>query len=149
VTFDYAGSTNFEAATASAMLDDTYRVLALFNETRARQAGSPIPIQIELATASGQDVSSASVLVTAEGIAATTDTTDLVGVADPSAVGTLSAAQDAGGSNSGDLFREQGGAQPFYMFNLVTSKTMAAGTYRLYFAVAGDPLWHWVTFAIK
>jgi hypothetical protein len=35
------------------------------------------------------------------------------------------------------------------MYNLKTSPDMAAGTYRLYFQVLGDPLWHWVTFTLR
>jgi hypothetical protein len=34
------------------------------------------------------------------------------------------------------------------MYNLAIPPDLVAGTYRLYFAVAGDPLDHWVTFVV-
>ncbi len=145
VAFNYGGDLNFTAACANGSLDDTYGVLALFDQAHGKHAGSTLPIQIALGSASGHDVSSAGVSVTALGIAATTDTTDLVGVTDPSKVGTLTPAQAAGGSNPNDVFRYQGGANPFYMFNLEIPGGLSAGTYRLYFAIQGDPLDHWVT----
>jgi hypothetical protein len=81
-------------------------------------------------------------------MAATTDTTHTVGSIDPSAVGTLQSVQAAGTSNPDNIFRLQGGSQPFYMYNLQTPKGLTAGTYRLYFSVQNDPLLHWVTFSV-
>jgi hypothetical protein len=87
--------------------------------------------------------------VTAVGMAATTDTTDTVGSINPSAVGSLQPVQSDGNSNPNNVFSLQGGKQPFYQFNLKTPKDLAAGTYRLYFSISNDPLWHWVTFSIS
>ncbi len=148
VSFNYAGDANFTDASAGGSLDGTYGILALFNQGRAAHPGSTLPIQIALDTAAGQDVSSAGVTVTALGIAATADTTDLVGAVDPSAVGTLTPAQAAGGSSTDNSFLFQGGAHPSYSYNLKIPKGLAAGTYRLYFSVAGDPLDHWVLFTV-
>jgi hypothetical protein len=148
IQYDYAGSANFQDAHAVATLDLTDGILILSNQG-AREPGSTIPIQIELIAASGQDVSSPNVTVTALGIAATTDTADTTGAVDPADVGTLLAAQAAGDSNPANVFRLQGGQQLFYMYNLQTAQDMAAGTYRLYFQVQGDPLWHWVTFTLR
>ncbi len=148
VTFTYGGDKNFTAACASGSLDDTYGILALFDQTHARHAGSVLPVQLALTTVAGRDVSSAGVTVTALGITATTDTTDRVGTIDPSLLGTLTPVQSAGGSNPGNVFREQGGANPFYLYNLQIPVGLAPGTYRLYFAVQGDPLDHWVTFTV-
>lgn len=148
IAYSYAGDNNFTSASATANMDVTNGVLVLFNQSQARHAGSTIPIQIELVSASGQDVSSAGTTVTALGIAATPDTTDTVGSIDPSLVGALQPVQAAGNSNPNNVFREQGGATPFYMYNLQTPTGLTAGTYRLYFQVQGDPLLHWVTFSV-
>jgi hypothetical protein len=86
--------------------------------------------------------------VTALGIVATTDTADTIGSIDPSAVGSLTAVQAAGSSNPGNVFRYQGGANPFYMYNLQVPTGLSAGTYRLYFSITGDPLEHWVSFTV-
>ena len=148
VSFAYGGDVNFTAASASGTLDATYGVLALFDQTHANQPGSTLPIQIALATAGGQDVSSSGVAVTALGIAATTDTADRVGAADASSVPALAPITAAGGSNPGNVFLELGGSNPFYQYNMQIPVGLAAGTYRLYFSVAGDPLVHWVTFLV-
>jgi ELWxxDGT repeat protein len=147
VTFSYGGDPNFTAASASGSLDDTYGVLALFDQTK-KHSGSVLHIQIALATTSRQDVSSGGVAVTAQGFAATTDTTDTAGTTDPSNVGALTPAQANGGPNATNAFQFQGGAQPSYGYDLKIPKGLAAGTYRLYFSVAGDPLWHWVAFTV-
>jgi hypothetical protein len=148
ISFSYGGDPNFTDASASGSLDDTYGVLALFDQTHAKHAGSTLAVKIQLATAGGQDVSAANLTVTALGIAATTDTTDTVGSSLPANVGPLTPVQAAGGSNPGNVFLCQGGAIPFYMYSLHIPNGLAAGTYRLYFSVAGDPLAHWVAFTV-
>jgi hypothetical protein len=149
IDYGYDGDTYFNGAEAGATLDLTYGIFVVTPLTTARQAGSTIPIQIELIGASGQDLYSAGVTVTALGLAATTDTTDTTGAVNPANVGPLLAAQAAGGSDPGNVFRVQGGSQLFYMYNLQTAAGMAAGPYRLYIQVEGDPLWHWVTFTLR
>jgi hypothetical protein len=139
---------NFASASASATMNVTNGVLALFNQGKSKHAGSTIPVQIELVNASGQDLTSGAT-ITAVGMAATTDTTDTVGSIDPSKVGTLQSVQSAGNANPGNVFRIQGGSDPFAMYNLQTPTTLSAGTYRLYFSVSNDPLLHWVTFTIS
>jgi hypothetical protein len=135
IGYSYAGDNNFTSASVTAKTDVTNGVLALFNQSKAKKAGSTIPIQIELVSASGQDVSSAGTTVTAVGIAATTHTTDIVGRIDPSLVGALQSVQAAGNSNPNNVFRERGGSKPYDMFNLQTPTGLTAGTYRLYFQV--------------
>jgi hypothetical protein len=148
IIYNYAGDSNFTAAGGTATMDVTNGILALFDQSHASHAGSAIPVQIELVSASNQDVSTSSITVTALGIAKTTDTTDRVGNIDPSAVGTLQSVQSANNANPNNVFREQGGSKAHYVFNLQTPTGLTAGTYRLYFSVSGDPLWHWVTFSI-
>jgi hypothetical protein len=148
IVYNYAGNNNFYAASGTATMDVTNGILALFDQSHAKHAGSAIPVQIELVSASGQDVSNANTTVTAVGMAKTTDTTDRVGSIDPSAVGTLLPVQSADSGNTNNVFTEQGGKKPFYQFNLQTPTGLTAGTYRLYFSVSNDPLLHWVTFSV-
>jgi hypothetical protein len=147
IQYDFAGDDYFKAAHAVATLDVTDGILVLSNQG-ARKAGSPIQIQIELIAANGQDVSSAAVAVTALGIAATADTADTTGAVDPADVGPLVPAQP-GGSNPDNVFRLKGGRQLSYVYDLQTTRDMTAGTYRIYFQVAGDRLCHWVTFTLR
>ncbi len=148
ITATYSGDDNFLTSNASLTQVVTNGILAQFDQSHAKHAGSTIPIQIELVTANGQDISSVGTTVTAVGLAATTDTTDTVGSIDPSLVGALQPVQAAGNSNPDNVFRVQGGSQPFYMYNLKTPTGLTAGTYRLYFSVGNDPLLHWVTFSV-
>jgi len=136
IDYFYPGSTNFENAQATALLDVTYGVGVLSDQKAAKQAGSTIPIQLALLNA-GRDISSAAVSVKAVGIAP---------LSDP---GHLLPAEDAGNSNPDSLFRFQGGAKPFYQYNLKTPKGLSAGTYLFFFEVEGDPLLHAVQFTIK
>jgi hypothetical protein len=137
ITYSYGGDANFTAASATGVLDVTYGILALYDTSHAKKAGSTLPVQIELVNVSGQDVSSANVTVTAVGIAPASN---------PSAV---QPAQSPGNSNPGGLFQFQGGKQPFYLFNLAIPNDLAAGTYLFYFTVAGDPIQHSVQFTVK
>jgi hypothetical protein len=115
-----------------------YTVDALFNQTQAKQPGSTLPIQIEL-TFDGADVSSASLAVTAVGIASAANPTVLLS-------GVL---QSAGNSNPGDVFTFQAGPTPDYLFNLKIARSLTAGTYLLYFTVAGDNTLYSVQFVVK
>jgi uncharacterized delta-60 repeat protein len=100
----------------------------------ARQAGSTIPIQIELLNASGQDISSAATTITALDV--TSGSSSFAAVA-------------AGNSNPGDVFQYVGGTQPYYQFNLQTKNLAGAGTYTLRFTVQEDPIAHSLEFALK
>jgi hypothetical protein len=137
VDYSYAASSNFTDPHATATLDVTYGIGALFDQTAARQAGSTIPIQIALLSATGQNVSSAAVTVTA------------VGIAPLWSPGNVMPAGAAGNSNPGNLFQFQGSVSPFYQYNLKTPKGLTAGSYLFYFEVEGDPIMHSVQFTIK
>ena len=149
IGYSYAGDNNFTSATATANMDVTDGVLALFDQSQSKHAGSTIPIQIELVSASGQDLSSAGTTVTAVGMAATTDTTDTTGSIDPSLVGALQPVQAAGNSNPNNVFREQGGTKPFYMYNLQTPDGPDRRHLPAVLPGPGDPLLHWVTFSVS
>jgi hypothetical protein len=133
IQYDYAGDANFEGVSAVANLDVTYGILVLHQKTTAR-AGSAIPIQIELLTASGQDVSSAGTTVTAVQIAPA-----------PGQSGSTVSLNDAFTFNP-----QQGTSPASYTYTLKTKGLgLSAGTYLLYFTVAGDPLEHSVGFTIQ
>jgi hypothetical protein len=147
VDFAYAGDNNFTEATATGTLTDTYGVAVLFNQSKAKTAGSTLPIKVALTTATGQNVSSPGVSLTALGIEATTDTLNTTGVT--TSIGALQPAEDAGNANPGNLFRFEAGADGSYIYNLKLARNLASGTYRFYFSVEDDPLLHWVTFRVK
>src|SRR5262249_55008934 len=125
ITYSYAGDSNFANASVQALMDVTYGILVLTNLSQAKSAGSKIGIQIELVNAGGQDVSAATIAVTALGIASTSTPQDLMPV------------QTAGNSNPGGLFQWVNKAQSYYQLDLKTAKDLGAGTYLLYFSVQG------------
>jgi fibronectin-binding autotransporter adhesin len=144
VTFDYAGDQNFTATEAGGMLDDTYGVKALIQKAKYKKKGTSLSVQVELLTASGQNVSAASIGVTAVGIgaAAPGDAEGSVGVVQPADVGTLT-------TTLSDAFKFQNGNDPSYVYQPKNLNGLTSGTtYRLYFQVEGDPLLHWVAFTM-
>jgi uncharacterized delta-60 repeat protein len=136
LTIDYAfaGDSYFNDAEATANLDLTYGVLVVTNLSKARQAGSTIPIQIELLNAGGQDVSAAGVTVTAVDITSGSSTF---------------AVTSPGNSDPGGVFQLVSGRQAYYLLNLQTKDLAGAGTYTLWFTVLGDPIEHSIQFVLK
>jgi Tol biopolymer transport system component len=125
---DTAGNT----AQKSVSYKVAYGINPQFDQTKANKSGSTIPIKLELVDAAGVNRSAANIVVTAIGIVQVSN----------NAPGVL---QDPGNSNPDFNFRYAGGQ---YQFNLKTTG-YAAGTYRLDFQVAGDPVMHSVQFQIK
>ncbi len=119
---DVAGNT----ATATASYDVGYAVCAS-ESGPSKQTGSTIPAKISLCDASGVNVSSPAITVTAVGL---------------SPAGTL---DDSGHANPGDVFRP---VDSGYIFNLST-KGLAPGDYTLDFTVAGDPTVHHYAFTVQ
>ena len=112
----------------------SYNVCPLYDATKAKKSGSTYPIQIQLCDATGQNLSSAAIVVHALGV------TQL----STNAPGTL---DDAGNSNPDFDFRYDatlGG----YIFNLKTTG-FATGTYSLNFTAGTDPAVHSALFQIK
>ena len=100
--------------------------------SKAFKSGSTIPIKLLLANAVGQNVSSASITVTAVRIVQTS--TD-----------AISDVQDSGNANPDNNFRFDSGG---YIFNLST-KGLATGSYNLEFTISGDPTSHSVPFQLR
>ena len=132
ISYSYAGDTNFNPASGSGTLTVGYNVTPLFDQTRAAQGGSTIPIRLQLTNASGGNASSADIAVTA---------LRLVYVS----TNTAGVVQDSGNANADGNFRFDGSA---YMFNLST-KGLASGTWSLEFKVAGESATHTVNFQIR
>ena len=129
---DAAGNT----ATATVTYTVGYGVCALYDQTKAHKSGGTIPVKLRLCDASGANLSSEGVTVTALGTVRLSDF----------APGEV---EDSGQANPDDDFRfttfdGAGG----YVFNLKTTG-LTTGTYVLVFKAGGDPVTHGVRFQIK
>ena len=109
-----------------------YNVCVAFDQSKANQSGSTIPVKLQLCNAGGVNQSSASVVVQA---------TNVLQVP----TNTPAPLNDAGNANPANNFRFDGG---MYIFNLKTTG-YASGTYLLGFVVSGDPTPHTVQFSVR
>jgi hypothetical protein len=114
-----------------------FQVCVLYDQTKAAQSGSTIPIKLYLCDASGNDISASSIVVTATGVTQTST----------SAPGAL---EDAGNANPDNNFRYDSTLGPSggYIYNLST-KGLGTGTYTLSFTVGSDPATHTVQFQVR
>jgi hypothetical protein len=134
ISYSYGGDEQFNAATGEGTLTITYSVGAAFNQSHAHQAGSTIPFRIQLSDADGQAVS-------------TPTTVSVLGIASVLSPDTVLPAEAPGKSNPGNHFNSSGGG--LYQYNLKTSKSLAPGSYVLYFMIEGDPVVHSLEFEVK
>jgi hypothetical protein len=125
-------SPNYEITFADGALVITYGVCAQFDQTKAAQSGSTIPIKLQLCNANGGDVSSSAVVIQAVGVTQVSN----------SAPAQLA---DSGNSNPDFNFRYAGNG---YIFNLST-KGYATGVYLLTFTATGDPATHTIQFSVR
>jgi uncharacterized repeat protein (TIGR01451 family) len=132
ISYNYAGDQNFTAASASGSLTVAYGSQLLFNNNKPVHSGAVLPVKLALTDASGADISSADIAVTAVGLV------DSNGNPVP-----LNAAGDA---NPNDLFRYDASLGG-YIFNLSTAG-LSAGTYTLYYTAGNDPTRHSLTFVV-
>jgi hypothetical protein len=131
-TVNSADNVGNAAAPVTVPYTVTYRMCPQYNATTAVSAGSTLPVKLQLCTASGNNLSSPSIVVTA---------TDVVNAA----TGATRSAAWPGSANTGGAFRFSSGA---YVFNLQTG-SLPAGNYLLRFSIAGDPLIHTAPFAVR
>jgi N-acetylneuraminic acid mutarotase len=110
----------------------TYGICLLYNPGIAKKIGSTYPIKLQLCSASGANVSSSAVTLTAMGVA--TVSGDAPGPLD-----------DSGNSNPDFDFRYDGSG---YIFNLNLSG-FVTGTYNLQFRAGNDPAIHTAQFQVK
>lgn len=124
----------FAGNSSPASLVISYQLCATGAAGKPKQSGSTIPIKVQLCSAVGVNVSSASVVLHATGIQLVAGTAN----------GTL---QDSGNANPGMNFRLVG-PPAAYMFNLQT-KGFASGSYNLQFTIGSDPTVYTVPFAVR
>jgi hypothetical protein len=110
----------------------TFKICVFYDQTKAHQAGSTVPIKLTVCDANDVNVSSSAIELTA---------TDVIQLS-TSAPGPL---EDAGNSNPDSEFRF---VSDSYIFNLKTTG-MSTGTYALTFTATGDPLPHQVQFQVR
>lgn len=108
-----------------------YKVVALFDQTKANNAESTISIIIKIVDANGVNLSSANLQLTAIRV-------------DPGNLPALS----PGNSNPNNLFIFDSNSQS-YQYNLKSDKLWIAGTHQLIFRVAGDSTEYAVSFNIR
>jgi microsomal dipeptidase-like Zn-dependent dipeptidase len=120
------------ASTASAGYTVGYAVCLQYDPSKVRRAGSVVPIKMQVCDASGVNLTSPAIVVTATGLVR---------------VGTTvtGAVEDAGNANPDSAFRLD---VDKYIFNLST-QGLSGGTWALTFTVAGDPTPHSVQFQIR
>lgn len=130
VQYSYAGDANFKGSSETGTLNVTYAVNALFDASKPVHARAALPIKLALSDALGNDLSSASLSITA---------VTLVG-----SNGVSYTPQAKGNANPNSEFRHVGLG---YLYNLDTTG-LAAGTYTLCVEIAGDPVLHEISFVI-
>ena len=128
-------SDNTESLTVS--VSQPYLQCLLYDSTKAAQGGSTIPIKLQLCDASGNDLSSSSIVLHATGITRIST----------SAPGPV---QDSGNANPDSDFRFEStlGSTGGYIFNLST-KGLTTGSYNLNFTVTGDSFVYAAPFQVK
>lgn len=114
-------------------LSITYAIRVVSDLSRPANPNSTIPVRIAIEDYYGNNVSAANIRVRA------------LFVTPEGAPGMRWPVQSPGVSQADDFFRFTGGT---YHFNL-SNRGRAAGAYRLYFAVDGDPLVHSVGFVLN
>lgn len=110
----------------------TYGVQVLFDQTKPVKSGATLPVKFQLTNASGANVSSASLVVTALSVLRVS-------------TNTSGDVQDSGNANPDNNFRYAGGS---YIYNLST-KGYASGTYLLRFRAGTDVVNYTVQFQVK
>jgi hypothetical protein len=127
-TATYAGSPNYQpSASAPVSIVITYAVCPPNGNDNPRNTGSVLPLRVRVCNASGANVGSAALAVTAVDLA-------------PS--GSLG---DGGRTNPGNVFRFDGGQ---YIYNLPT-RGLAAGGYTVGFTIGNDPTVHRIGFTLR
>jgi hypothetical protein len=129
-----AGDQNIYATTFTPIRPATYQVCPLYDGTVARKSGSAYPIKVQICDASGDNLSSSSIVLHA--VSVTQVSTSVPATLD-----------DTGNANP-DLDFRYDSTLAGYAFNLST-KGYATGTYSLNFTAGADPALHSTLFAVK
>ena len=129
-------SGNYDITFRPGVLTITYNVCTAYDVTKAVRIGSTLPIKLRVCSASGANVSSPEVTVTAFSLSRVS-------------ANASASVEDSGNANPDGNFRftSLDGAAG-YIFNLST-KGLAQGTYEVTFHVSGDPMPHTVQFQTR
>jgi len=128
LTADQAGNDDYlPASEVSTSFTVAYRIALDFDNTKAKQAGSVVPVKVSLLNSAGKVIDSPAVTLQAVRVD---------GAGSPSMPGS---------SQPGRFFTSGAGV---YQFNWDTSG-LSAGIHTLWFAVSGDPTLHAVSVPIK
>jgi hypothetical protein len=118
----------------------TYATSILNDLTQAKQGGGVLPIQLQVKDANGNNVTSSSGAVTALGISPVSASAPTMPPSSP------------GNSQPNNLFTYDSTTQSdFFNLKLVdgSGNALAAGTYKFYYSIAGDPITHYFLFTVK
>ncbi len=132
ITGEFSGGAFTQPSSGTATLTVTFNICVLYDQTKAKNAGSTYPIKIALCDVNGNNVSDESIVVHAEYIQQVST----------QAYGDV---WTAGNANPDNNFRFTG---DHYMLNLKTTG-LGTGVYKLFFTAGNDPVLHSVEFQIK
>lgn len=118
-------------STRSVAYSVVYNIDVLYDQGKAKNSGSTIPIKIRLVDSAGVNVSAPGITVEAVGISLVSNV-------------ALGPVDDSGSANPDENFRY---ADDSYIFNLKTTG-LGTGTYLLYFRCGADQTMHTVQFQI-
>jgi hypothetical protein len=135
VVASFAGNADYNPASATATITIIYGARTLTDLSSPFNAGSTIPIKIQLRDAAGNNLSSPNIRLTAVRLERV----------NPDGTRTQVTLQEAS-ANPGNLFRYEAGLGG-YIFNLST-KGLAAGTYEFTWTAEGDQTVHTLQFRI-
>jgi hypothetical protein len=111
-----------------------FRVCLLYDPSKVKNAGSTVPIKLQLCDTSATNMSSGSITLRATGV--TRISSAVTGLPD-----------DSGNANPDNVFRYDSALRG-YIYNLSTAGYMT-GTYALAFMASGDPTTHTVQFQLR
>jgi hypothetical protein len=138
ITASQAGNNDYNPApSVTQSFAVGYAGCLLFDTAKVHKQGSTIPIKLTLCSATGANLSSPAITVTAVRLLLL-------------ATNTESTVEDSGNANPNDNFRYDAGLAPGggYIFNLST-KPLAVGTWQLTYTASGDRTAHTLTFQLR
>jgi hypothetical protein len=130
IQYQYAGDGNFTASSGTGTLQVSCGIKLCFDNSKPVQAGEVLPIKLQVTDASGNNLSSKDLTVTA---------ISLIG---PN--GATYTPHAKGHANTNNVFHY---VRHHYRYNLDTTG-LAPGTYTLMVKVGNDPVLHAITFVV-
>jgi hypothetical protein len=131
IQYSFAGDPNFQASGGFGTLQVTYAIRILSTKSWPVQAGATLPIKLQVTDATGNNLSSANLTVTA------------ITLTGPN--GQTYTPHAKGWANLDNVFRH---VHHGYTYDLNT-RGLPAGTYTLLVKVGNDPVLHAITFTVR